>query len=185
MEEARIEREVVSRGFPPSIPALDMVHFGERLFEFGVASFECVTQDITPLEMARHATSAQGLIATTLAYIAGAQIGSGYWFNPAALAAEVAALWTDMLEPTWMDRIALYSSVPPVSQPMDLPSLSTALKAAADLEHETMRDAGFEFLGTDPWYFLNILPPARWDARVELLRNLDAYLDRVLLDESS
>lgn len=47
------------------------------------------------------------------------------------------------------------------------PRRTVALRAVVDLEHEQLRDIGFEFRdGVDAWGFYRYLPDDRWDARV-------------------
>lgn len=167
LEEARIERAVVRQGFPPA-EATRYDHVALSLFFYSQTALHSVTQlkgDVD--EMIDAGMTALTGLATTLAYIAGAEIEGGFEFNQLELPPHALKNWAEFVEPTWRDRLALYAAVPTCVDPIDHGALELVLLECIELEHATLRSMGFEFRGTaDRWGYWNILDPEMWESRL-------------------
>jgi hypothetical protein len=81
-----------------------------------------------------------------LAYIAAPLTAGKASFSPSQLSIDGQANWADYIAPTWPQRIALWTSIPPATEPIPIETWRTILRKSFTLEQAFLLDFGFAFV---------------------------------------
>ena len=144
--ELRIERSLADLGYPIAESAVPTAVDHSLL----VTNLEVVNAVIDPgssdpryfhdaiLTTLNHVTK-------LLAYIAAPLTAGTASFSPSQLSVDGQANWADYIAPTWPQRIALWTSIPPAVEPIPIETWRTILRESFRLEQALMLDFGFAF----------------------------------------
>ena len=80
-----------------------------------------------------------------LAYVAAPLTAGHAGFSPSQLSADGQVNWADYIAPTWPQRIAFWTPIPPAAEPIPAGAWRTILRESAALEQVLLLDFGFAF----------------------------------------
>jgi hypothetical protein len=144
--ELRIERSLTNLGYP----AADSTTATAVDHSLLVTNIEVVNAVIDPVS--NDPANLQNALLTTLnhvtkllAYIAAPLTAGQTGFSPSQLSVDGQANWADYIAPTWEQRIAFWSSVPPAVEPITVKEWRKILRESVTHEKALLRSFGFAF----------------------------------------
>jgi len=171
LEEFRIELLMAQLGYPIAERA-NAGSLDEQLFELSFKVCTALTDPAcaNPRVFAKTMIEAMQLMATSLAYLAGANTGGTHDVDESQLSAFGLGFWEDAIAPSWPDRLNLYGSIPSADFHESPAILAGLLNSAVEVERNFSSDIGFTITEDEyqpgAWSFHRTGSDAVFDARI-------------------